>query len=535
MQGTQQSGRYNALLRDAHASFNAGNYDEVFRVLSEVPGAMRSENAGADGEPPPDQIYKVRLNTALAQYAAGNFSQSNALEAALTGIATAMLERSDGGAADGDAAVAGSGGGGVSGGGAGAGARGTGGGGGGGGAAAAKVVAGRNGAAAAAGGSEAGGGDPVPGDGSFEERLGVWGELDAGGSRLLYNMAALRFQQRRTGQALALLEHLFQRIEPLDDVLATHVCFLLLETLCQTYRGALHSEAEATEFARRTAEVLAYLERPHSLNMPLSSGGGDGGSGAAGGGGGGSSAGAGAAGGGAADGGGEVSEADQREFQFRLRLYKSKVLLLQLQPKTAKKEIKAALEIFQRQGGSSATPAAVAAGAGAAPGSTGAFLPIPPPGVQNTAALYLKANFEHLRQNHRKAIKLLASCHGFQGTEEYYGPGEPAAVAYYNNMGCLHHRLRRHHTALAYFRKALLATGPGSGGGSGVEADGRICPAVTCEVLYNAGLQLLLLGRPSEAHRCLEASALLFHGRPRLWLRMAEACIMQHQHSCCCK
>jgi len=37
------------------------------------------------------------------------------------------------------------------------------------------------------------------------------------------------------------------------------------------------------------------------------------------------------------------------EFSFRLHLYKAKVLLLQEQVKLSKKEIKSALEIFQRE------------------------------------------------------------------------------------------------------------------------------------------------------------------------------------------
>ena len=45
-----------------------------------------------------------------------------------------------------------------------------------------------------------------------------------------------------------------------------------------------------------------------------------------------------------------------------------------------------------------------------------------------------QANLEHLRDNHRKALKLLASCHGFQGAEEYSGPGEAVGPPYFNNM-----------------------------------------------------------------------------------------------------
>ncbi|CAN0539397.1 unnamed protein product, partial [Laminaria digitata] len=75
-------------------------------------------------------------------------------------------------------------------------------------------------------------------------------------------------------------------------------------------------------------------------------------------------------------------------------------------------------------------------------------------------------------------------------------------------QGCLHHKLRRHHVALHYFQKALEALGRGAGqakengaaatmgtsggrGGGGCDG-GHVSPEPTCEVLYNAGLQLLL-------------------------------------------
>lgn len=69
------------------------------------------------------------------------------------------------------------------------------------------------------------------------------------------------------------------------------------------------------------------------------------------------------------------------------------------QTKTSKKEIKSALEIFQRELRRGAGDAVGMGGFGAAgvsqrqqqEGETpGMFAPVPPPGVQNMAALYLK-------------------------------------------------------------------------------------------------------------------------------------------------
>ena len=62
-----------------------------------------------------------------------------------------------------------------------------------------------------------------------------------------------------------------------------------------------------------------------------------------------------------------------------------------------------------------------------------------------------------------------------------------------------------------------------------MEADGRVLPHALCEVIYNTGLQLLLMGRPLQAFRCFENSSLLFYNRPRVWLRMAECCVAAHK------
>lgn len=73
------------------------------------------------------------------------------------------------------------------------------------------------------------------------------------------------------------------------------------------------------------------------------------------------------------------------------------------QTKTSKKEIKSALEIFQRElrGSTDSGGVGGSGGGGGAAGAAGSqqhphqyqqgtFSPVPPPGVQNMAALYLK-------------------------------------------------------------------------------------------------------------------------------------------------
>ena len=46
------------------------------------------------------------------------------------------------------------------------------------------------------------------------------------------------------------------------------------------------------------------------------------------------------------------------------------------------------------------------------------------------------------------------------------------------------------------------------------------------EILYNLGIQLLFSGRPLAAFDCLVDAVQRYHTNPRLWLRLAECCIM---------
>lgn len=173
---------------------------------------------------------------------------------------------------------------------------------------------------------------------------------------------------------------------------------------------------------------------------------------------------------------------------------------LSLQLKASKKEIKTALEMFQRsksEGGANATADK----------------------LRNESALYLKANFEYLRQNYRKALKLLSSCHS--ATEGSEGSAlTKQGPMYFNNVGCVHHKMGKYHAALNYFSKALKQM-------EGVDPS-AVNIAVAAEVRYNCGVELLLMGNAERALTCFQESAALLYSRPLLWLRMAECCIAQY-------
>lgn len=50
------------------------------------------------------------------------------------------------------------------------------------------------------------------------------------------------------------------------------------------------------------------------------------------------------------------------------------------------------------------------------------------------------------------------------------------------------------------------------------------------ELMYNLGVSLLHSGKPTEAFDCLTLAVQVYHMNPRLWLRLAECCIMVHKN-----
>ncbi|CAL8338194.1 unnamed protein product [Gadus morhua 'NCC'] len=159
--------------------------------------------------------------------------------------------------------------------------------------------------------------------------------------------------------------------------------------------------------------------------------------------------------------------------------------------------------------------------------------------VMNTAgnsapSLFLKSNFEYLRGNYRKAVKLLNS----SNIAEHPGPiktGECVRCMFWNNLGCIHFAMGKHNLGIFYFKKALQENdhtcaqlGDGGSGQSKKFAGIPMCALLAnkrYELLYNCGIQLLHIGRPLAAFECLMEAVQVYHSNPRLWLRLAECCI----------
>lgn len=225
-----------------------------------------------------------------------------------------------------------------------------------------------------------------------------------------YNLAACLFHQKQYAAASSVLEAVMRKIDPIDERVAMHVCFLYLDIILHSARGCVTTEHERLSTLKKAQSILAYLEKPHRFNGQLEHH--DASSDA----------------GGSTSSSNAVETEQQRknrldvtEFRFRLHLYKAKFVLLEGNLKTGKKEVKSALEIFQKEIKSrerlDEVAAAIAAGGGAASTAlastwdkTSTAISHPSLSVQNSTALFLKANLEYLRKNYKKCVKLLASC-----------------------------------------------------------------------------------------------------------------------------
>ncbi|XP_048694624.1 CCR4-NOT transcription complex subunit 10 isoform X1 [Caretta caretta] len=296
---------------------------------------------------------------------------------------------------------------------------------------------------------------------------------DVENSMLYYNQAVILYHLRQYTEAISVGEKLYQFIEPFEEKFAQAVCFLLVDLYLLTYQ------------AEKALHLLSVLEKMISQGNNNKNGKNN------------------ETGNNAnkessnhrAESGALIEAAKSKIHQYKVRAYIQMKSL-----KACKREIKS---------------------------------------VMNTAgnsapSLFLKSNFEYLRGNYRKAVKLLNSSNiaehpGFMKT------GECLRCMFWNNLGCIHFAMGKHNLGIFYFKKALqendnacaqLGTGSTD---PGKKFSGRpMCTLLTnkrYELLYNCGIQLLHIGRPLAAFECLIEAVQVYHSNPRLWLRLAECCI----------
>jgi CCR4-NOT transcription complex subunit 10 len=194
-----------------------------------------------------------------------------------------------------------------------------------------------------------------------------------------------------------------------------------------------------------------------------------------------------------------ASKAARRaHLKFNIRLYRAKLRLIMSNAKDAKKEIKSALEVHEKE--------------------VKPCLTSEDEGQRTAPALFLKANLEYLRGNFKKCVKLLNAS---------MGDGSLGKVMHLNNMACVNFRSHKYAMATMCFAQSLsLMEEPGT---SSANAMGDVSNVSRCEVLYNVGLQLLASGKElGTALDCFYRSSIHLHMRPRVWIRMAECCIYAH-------
>lgn len=107
--------------------------------------------------------------------------------------------------------------------------------------------------------------------------------------------------------------------------------------------------------------------------------------------------------------------------------------------------------------------------------------------------------------------------------------GENQDTVLANNLGLVHFSVRHYAMAVRFFQYALNFDNAAS---ENVLNDSVLLEMSACrrpEILYNLGISMLHLERPQEAFDCLLVPLNYHHNNPRLWLRLAETCIMVHK------
>ncbi|XP_017286664.1 CCR4-NOT transcription complex subunit 10 isoform X2 [Kryptolebias marmoratus] len=287
---------------------------------------------------------------------------------------------------------------------------------------------------------------------------------------LYYNQAIIHYHMRQYSEAISIGEKLYQFLEPFEEKFAQAVCFLLVDLYLLTFQP------------EKALHLLAVLDKISAQGSNKN---------------------------GKGEGNSSNKEGANQRAEFtamieaaksKIHQYKVRAYIQMKSSKSCKREIKS---------------------------------------VMNTAgnsapSLFLKSNFEYLRGNYRKAVKLLNS----SNIAEHPGPmktGECVRCMFWNNLGCIHFAMGKHNLGVFYFKKALQENdhtcaqlGDGSSEQSKKFTGIPMCALLSnkrYELLYNCGIQLLHIGRPLAAFECLMEAVQVYHSNPRLWLRLAECCI----------
>lgn len=231
----------------------------------------------------------------------------------------------------------------------------------------------------------------------------------------------------------------------------------------------------------------------------------------------------------------QITTTDQHQLKFALSLYTARLDFLQREQgklvdariRSARKELKQAMEIFQHKlkSADAASTASGSARSEIAGNSTTVTMtshnnevPLPPfLQRQNQAALNLKANTEQLKGNIKKSLIL---CGEAQTANDNSGSYD---AMHYNNLAIVYETHGKPHLAVHAWSKAVSTSSK-----SMLDNDGTVHLDVTCKILYNAAIGSLQARNFWAAYECLGIcleNSDIWRQRARAWLRLGEACI----------
>lgn len=337
----------------------------------------------------------------------------------------------------------------------------------------------KSGATAGAAASGGAAGSPSDQDGALLGTPGL--------ALVAYNLAVTAFQLRQYATALEYLKLIFRRIEPVDERVATCVCFLILEL----HVRAAYATPPTAESAALLTKVQAHLQTMLSAL--------------------------------------EARDINTEEFRCRLSVVKVKLAMLADDTKAAKAEMRTANDLMQNlmlsqgSGGGGGGGGGADAGGGTAVAADWWTLS---GRTRTVTPNFVKAQLEFSRANYRKALKMLASC--LRGGVE--------RALYLNALGCVNFRLKRFTSASLYFARAVTANVEALGGAAPSGDDAAASSALPphrrrppashmAELQYNCGVALLAAGRPAHALRCFKRATPGLARQPQLWMRYADGFI----------
>ncbi|CAF0720175.1 unnamed protein product [Rotaria sordida] len=151
--------------------------------------------------------------------------------------------------------------------------------------------------------------------------------------------------------------------------------------------------------------------------------------------------------------------------------------------------------------------------------------------ISSTSLTYARANFEYFKENHTRALKILTN--NQQTNSSLISLQTNSSHCFYNNLSCIHFHLHKSAFALFYMRRALTENNRLLIEQLNSNDKQLIIHNINrkYEILYNLGIQLLFKHQPLPAFECLIDVIHIYSNNIRLWLRLAECCIMIYRSS----